>query len=349
MRAFGRLGFGAWSALTLAACVACGGSATEGSNAGGMSSGGAVGSAASGGRVTLGGASNGGTKPTSGGATSTSGGTIGSAEVDPAAAVAGASVMGNGPCKGHELGELVMNVHAKYPELADIQEFYDPKSALVGDGSFIYAFPNAAGFRLVFTRGSGDCESGCIDKSYFYFESDGACSPVMVGQYSRTYSSASNCFQIQGKPLWGFPGEPPPSCGGSTSSDVSGSYALEGTGSDTPCSTDPGPVIDVARSVTLEVTHDVDVGTATVVISGTGNDLVDGNSYSGKVSGSTLYVDVNTMNPPNGSDCGSTSYFRLSYDFSAMMGSIWHEEARYPDCASMIYCKGTFQLSLTPE
>src|SRR5262245_8991504 len=126
MRGFVGLGFGTWVVSALAVCVACGGNASSEAS-GGVSSGGAAGSRASGGQGASSGVSSGGTKPTSGGTMPISGGTTGTGDVTPQSAVAGASVMGSGPCKGHTLGELAMTVHANYPGLSDIQEFYDPK------------------------------------------------------------------------------------------------------------------------------------------------------------------------------------------------------------------------------
>lgn len=125
--------------------VACGGSAESGAKGtGGAShvSGGAS-------------AATGGAKPGAGGSTlamggwSSGGSSSGGSEepdVDLGSAVAGAATMGHGSCEGRTLGELVGVVHAVHPELAEVREYYDPKSATIGAGASSTPFQPATAF-----------------------------------------------------------------------------------------------------------------------------------------------------------------------------------------------------------
>jgi hypothetical protein len=337
-------------AAVLLAAVACGGNTESDANNGGSATSG--GRAASGGRATTqgGATAKGGASSSSGGASTGGTGTGLVDDVDPNSAVAGATATGKGQCEGHSLGEVVMNVHAKHPELSDINTFYDPKLISPGASSnLIYAFPNDDGFRLVFTRGSGDCESGCINMAYWYFATGADCLPYLVGDYSREYNSDANCFAFTGSPRWGFPGAPPPAgngCG-AVPKDVSGTHQLHGIGTEYPCSLD-GKSTGLIANVVLEVAQEADdLSRASVVISGTGNDLLDGQTFAASVTGSTLSVDETiTKDDDESPDCGGRLHLTLSYDFSSATGSLTTEEVRYLDCGMMSYCKGALQLSL---
>jgi hypothetical protein len=85
-------------------------------------------------------------------------------------------------CGGKTLQQVIDAVHASHPELADIARIFSPDPSL--DGSFIYAFAAPMAFRLVFVRGSGDCPSGCIERDYWYFQTDASCTPVLVGNHA---------------------------------------------------------------------------------------------------------------------------------------------------------------------
>jgi hypothetical protein len=53
---------------------------------------------------------------------------------------------------------------------------------------------------------AGDCPPGCIDREYWYFQTQGAaCRPEQVGDYSKVFEQAGNCFRLTGAPLWEVP------------------------------------------------------------------------------------------------------------------------------------------------
>lgn len=347
------LGRGAFGVALLLA-VACGGHVeddTDDTNDGGVSTGGRAVSQGGAPNVKGGAPSTGGTPSTNGG--STTGGV--SSDVDPGSAVAGASATGTGQCEGHSLGEVLMNIHAKHPELSDINTFFDPNAGLIGDGSFVHAFPHDDGFRLVLTRGSGDCESGCIDKEYWYFETRTNCFPFQVGRYSRKYISGSNCMELTGTPMWGFPGAPPPGDDGSgcntTPKDVRGLHKLLSAGTRLACS-HAGSAAPVGLLVTLEIEQEsTDLSQASVIIDGTDNDLLDGQRFAASMTGSLLRVEETVVHPGDDESpsCGASLHLTLSYDFARESGSLTSEEVRYLDCSTMDYCKGALLLSLMPE
>ena len=181
-----------------------------GSATGGTSSttGGTAGaSAGTGGRATTGG---------SGGTDSGAGGEGATGPTEPKQ-VTDPTTVGPGACDGTTVTDVINAIHERWPELASIQGLRDPN--LFGASAYIDAFTTDDGFRLVFFAGSGDCPAGCIDREYWYFETDAACAPQQMGHYSATYSSG-NCYAVEGEPLWGepdplpatsiCPDEPPP-------------------------------------------------------------------------------------------------------------------------------------------
>jgi hypothetical protein len=336
--------------LGLAGAVACGGSAennssaTGGRNTGGASAGGARDSGGSGGRTS------GGVASTTGGTSVSTGGTTHTDEVDLDEAVTDPSTTSGGDCENVTLGAVMAELRASYPELEDIENFWDPEGELSPDGSSIYAFTTSTGFRIIAVRGWGDCESGCINKEYWYFETGEMCALKQVGHHSRVYSSAGNCFDFTGSPLWGFPGAPPPgACGDDpTPQDVSGVHELTATGIDTACSREMPTQEKVKLTLRLEVAQDPAMpGLASVTIGGTSLEILNGSTLTGAVTGSMLTVNAQVMVPAQGNDCGATQNVSLTYDFARKYGSLNDEYARYADCATMDYCKGMLQLTLT--
>lgn len=142
---------------------------------------------------------------TSGGAGADTGpaGAGGSDDAGPKEVVNDDATLGHGACEGVTLGDVIDAIHQGWPNLASIMWFYDPKTS--GEGDSIQAFRTDRGFDLVFFHGSGDCPGGCIDREYWYFETDGSCVPQLVGHYSKTFDDAHNCSRYEGEPLWGVP------------------------------------------------------------------------------------------------------------------------------------------------
>ncbi len=110
---------------------------------------------------------------------------------------------GHGACEGVTLGDVIDAIHQGWPNLASIIWFYDPTTS--GEGDSIRAFRTDRGFELAFFHGSGDCPGGCINREYWYFETDGSCVPHLVGHYSKTFDDAHNCSRYDGEPLWEVP------------------------------------------------------------------------------------------------------------------------------------------------
>jgi hypothetical protein len=117
-------------------------------------------------------------------------------------AIADESTQGTGDCAGKTLGAVIDAIHLANRKLEDITVLYDPQDPLIGP-AFILAFTTPDGFRLVFMRGSGDCPAGCINREYWYFETNAACEPVQIGHYAR--GQGNGCTAVSGKPMWGQP------------------------------------------------------------------------------------------------------------------------------------------------
>ncbi len=117
--------------------------------------------------------------------------------------------LGAGACSHERLSDVLAALHARYPELADVHVVCDP-TATTTDGGIVagfYVFATSDGFAIVVARGSDDCESGCVNHAYSYFETDSSCVPRQVGQYSQTADYNRNCNVLVGTPMWG---QPPP-------------------------------------------------------------------------------------------------------------------------------------------
>jgi hypothetical protein len=148
----------------------------------------------------------GGTAPVTGG-TTTTGGTAepagGSAGADdPGDVVTETSDVGTGPCSETSVADVLEQIAVLEPGLTitgltSLDSFRDRGGVI--------AVRNGDGFRVVVSVGAGDCQAGCIDREYWYFETDAECHAVRVGHYARLQSDG--CLEI-GAPLWDLP-EPP--------------------------------------------------------------------------------------------------------------------------------------------
>jgi hypothetical protein len=345
-------------ALTLST-LACGGQTHDepmpGLEGGSRATGGAAGASETGGTTgtTRGGSASSGSPSggsASGGVTACGGLAEASDTVDLARAVAGASARGCGECSGRTLGELVALVQDDYPELAQLATFYEP-SAPGADGDLIYAFEKEDGFRLIFSKGDGDCESGCIDHEYWYVETASFCYPYTAGHYARTYQAGGNCFHIEGEPLWGFPAASHAnSCDlDDVPGDVSGAHFVTARGDESKCNVESVPAMPVVFSLVLRVTQSAsDPKHATVRVEGSGNASLDGADFEGELSGSELTVSVDQT--PTDAQCIDTMHLTLRYDFELASGNLILEEAHTPNCEDEPdeYCKGYLRLDLGP-
>lgn len=188
------------------------GAATNAGGDGTMANAGDAGTATNaGGAGTSTNAGQGGAGGNAGGAPFSAGGAAGRATAGAATAGAGSepipltdvNTLGQGPCAGTTLASVIAAVHTQHPELAEVTDLHDPNTS--GESESIEAFTSTGGYRLVFYRGFGDCPSGCINREYFYFETDQSCAPNAAGDYHVIYDSGQNCMRVVGEPLWDIP------------------------------------------------------------------------------------------------------------------------------------------------
>lgn len=253
----------------------------------------------------------------------------------PEDAVGGGSLVGTGACAWTTLGELVSAVQRAFPELADIDRFYDP-SVTTEDG-FIYAFLTSSGFRVVFVR----------PRAYYYFETDAECQPRAVGEYRAEYDASQGCDVPVGAPLWGLPYAPfwflcpPPLPPGR---DVHGVYMAASSGTAMACGGGSMPQSVTAR-LSIEVRQaEPDFDAATVVIEGTGDARVDGRELPAYVTLSSVTALV-AEPVERGSNCTENLYLHVHFDAELGEGSIGVSSLRF-DCAPNPdeFCNDTLEL-----
>jgi hypothetical protein len=257
---------------------------------------------------------------------------------------------GGGPCSGRDLSSVIDAIREDHPELEDIQIFYDQ---LFLDNSYIYPYQKPdGGFAIVFRRGWGDCPSGCSESEYWYFETDEACTPVQVGHYRPTYNDQQPCIEQDGLPMWGRPPTPDPIivCDSDLSpEDISGSYRFTAIGQHLPCTvgTFVGDV-DIRLEVDIEIEQSPDApDTGTVIIEGTGDQLVDGRVLPASFTRRRFSVHEQESNLP--ASCPQEHQLDVSYDFEGFApGVIALTEFGTPDCenAPLTFCRGSLQLAL---
>jgi hypothetical protein len=69
------------------------------------------------------------------------------------------------------------------------------------------------GFRLVFRRTThANCTGSCVDREYWYFQTDASCAPQYLGKYHERLNQEEDCYDSEGTPLWGFPPPRTPQC-----------------------------------------------------------------------------------------------------------------------------------------
>jgi hypothetical protein len=263
------------------------------------------------------------------------------------------SARGPGACAARTLAEVIAAVHQQMPALADIQVL-DALKPELGDGNRIYAFTHPGGFRLIFKRGDGDCPGGCIDNYYWYFETDAACAPVLVGQYARVYTSPGNCYTVTGKIIWGFPHavDPKAVCGADNSpQNITGTYPLHGEGIRTECTAKKGdePTMKVAldvQVVVFQMPGNLAQGTATVT--GTGNPRIDGVPLPATFERRRLTATREVSNLPAMCPDQHNTSLELDLEAGTTGKLIFFESRTIGACPpSQDYCKGELRLDLT--
>jgi hypothetical protein len=98
--------------------------------------------------------------------------------------------------------EAIAGIRAQYPEVSGITPHLTPQP-FVPD--HVIVFERDGRWDIIFSTGSGDCPSGCLNNYYWYFSvwPDGTIEKE--GEFSRVFVSASNSYQETGIPMWGFP------------------------------------------------------------------------------------------------------------------------------------------------
>jgi hypothetical protein len=98
--------------------------------------------------------------------------------------------------------EAIDIVQKRFPEVSDIEIAEPP---LIGVSSNITVLPGEDGWDLVFWKGTGDCEAGCLNDHYWYFAVDKTGVIKKAGEFERIYDAKLNDYMITGYPLWGVP------------------------------------------------------------------------------------------------------------------------------------------------
>lgn len=337
-----------WTLLVALSLSACSGSSVDGSEPGNSGSGGAgseAGGTSSGG--------SGGSLDGTGGAADPNANCEAHKDESPGTPVYDLSEVGSGECEGATLGSTIERVHTEHPELSDIQTLYVPGPENGGDGSFIYAFKKPDGtFALVFKRGDGDCEAGCIENDYFYFDTVAECAISAEGQTSRP---VDGCLPVDQLPKWGIPPAAPPEsiCGVSMDpQDLSGDYIVYFCGQGSKCSTSSkDEPLTLPGALTLHIAQDAaDLAHGTVTLAGTGEPLIDGRALSATFERRRFHVEEHVSNLP--AQCEESHDLTFDYDFEGFGARhLSFFQVSTPDCDANPgdYCKGFIEADLGSE
>ncbi|MEO7035937.1 MAG: hypothetical protein ABI548_18535 [Polyangiaceae bacterium] len=258
---------------------------------------------------------------------------------------------GSGACAGTTLADAVAQVRALRPDLSDVTELYKSNPAVVGDGSYIYAFAEAGGgFALAFKRGGGDCPAGCTVNDYWYFETDAACQIQAVGE---THSEEL-CTPADQQPRWGVPATIAPRyiCGADLSPvQLSGSYDLVTCGTASACSLGGdkvAPPRTLSSMLSLRIQQDPsDLSEGTVTLNGTGEPLLDAQPFPATFDRQSFTVHAEYSNLP--AVCPESWQLDFRYDFEGFGArTLTFVQTQTPDCAKApgANCKGGVSATL---
>jgi hypothetical protein len=102
----------------------------------------------------------------------------------------------------HTAPEAIATVQAQYKEVSNIKPNLTPEP-FVPDRVIVNDYGNR--WDIIFSTGSGDCPSGCLNNYYWYFSvwPDGKIEKV--GEYSRVFVPSTDSYEEEGVPLWGIP------------------------------------------------------------------------------------------------------------------------------------------------
>ncbi|MEA2697687.1 MAG: hypothetical protein QOI66_1958 [Myxococcales bacterium] len=270
------------------------------------------------------------------------------AAIAPGLYIVDPATPGAGDCASMTLADVLAAIRAKTALLAAVTTIYNPTQQGTTDGNFIYPYQTAdGGFAVAFKRGAGDCPGGCTDNTYDYFQTDDRCAPQQVGHYRAVSGS---CLQVEGTPMWGHPAAPPdPSliCGAdNTPKNISGIYSFRVQGQRQPCTTTADSLaspnnVDTTITVTL-IQSGASLGNGVVIITGTGNALVDAVGLPATFIRSRFEATLQKSNLP--SNCPQESSVMARYDFeSGLPGTLTMTQLGDSNCSM---CKGGLTVSL---
>ncbi len=116
-------------------------------------------------------------------------------------------VRGKGACSDLTVGDLLDQIRADYPAVADIERapaIDGPCIEMAGCWipTDIQVLPYGDGFRVVMIRFSGFSQFKHHHEDSWYFETNTACQAEWVGWASYDIAGSLGC---QGSPLWGYP------------------------------------------------------------------------------------------------------------------------------------------------
>lgn len=233
------------------------------------------------------------------------------------------NINGEGACQDRTPEQLVEEIREQWPELADISEaiLSDPlaapasatptasaaspssaasSSAASATSTVLLPPPpalapatppahyqvsmNEDSFRFAFYRGEGCALGACELGDYWYFQTDAACEPQSVGQYSAV--DLGDCIETSGEPLWGRPSpvDQWKDCSTDRSpQDISGRYAVFSLPFAELCSESDAGSLPGFIELELVIDPTDELGKTIVYLEGSGSDWVDGVRIEGTV------------------------------------------------------------------
>jgi hypothetical protein len=253
--------------------------------------------------------------------------------------------LGAKECQGIALGQVLSEIREARPDLADVSELYRPDPDRAGDGSFVYAFRRPdGGFAVVLKRGGGDCPSGCTVNDYWYFETGESCEVLEVGEAHRDFE---HCMEPDQLPRWGIPRAAMPSeiCDADLSAqDLNGDYSIVTCGHVNACwdGKEPQQSAPLPAKLRLTIAQEADdLSRGTVVLDGTGEPLLDGQTFDATFERRKLKVNYEYSNLP--ANCVEQWSLEFEYDFEGLgRRQLLFNQTHTPDCEQQPddYCKG---------
>lgn len=280
-----------------------------------------------------------------------SGGVCGVATSDvPGTPLYARDMLGAGPCATVSLGDIIDAARALDPSTPDVSAPVDPSTdPTVGEAPQVFAWTAAhGGFALAFVRGSGDCQAGCIDHEYWYFETNPtspSCTLISAGKHTRTFNSAGNCYDTAGSARWGQP-TPLAASSRCKPDGRNGTTTVCGSGPFTPCGGNTGVYDGI---VTITVAENVtDPTQGSVTLNGTRYPGVDGVPFAVKIEGSMI---SGSESGTDAGPCGDKRELQFKYDRDSPQGVAGYIHVAETKCADAGAgsCQGEIAISFSAD